>query len=99
MADVSLSAAPPGAVTLHLMLADGDFVPLDPQEVRIDLTDPIAGIGPMTVQASREDAGVWSTTPVTLPSPGPWQVKLMLLISDFEQITISGELAAEGNIE
>lgn len=99
MADVSLSAAPPGAVTLHLLLADGDFVPLDPQEVRIDLTDPIAGIGPLTVQASREDAGVWSTTPVTLPSPGPWQVNLMLLISDFEQVTLSGELAAEGNIE
>jgi copper transport protein len=99
MADVSLSAAPPGAVTLHLMLADGDFVPLDPQEVRIDLTDPIAGIGPLTVKASREDAGVWSTAPITLPSPGPWEVKLLLLISDFEQVTLSGELAAEGNIE
>ena len=99
MADVSLSAAPPGAVALHLMLADGDFVPLDPQEVRIDLTDPIAEIGPLTVKASREDAGVWFTTPVTLPSPGPWQVKLMLLISDFEQVTLSGELPAEGSTE
>jgi copper transport protein len=97
MADVSLSAAPPGAVTLHLMLADGDFVPLDTQEVRIDLTDPIAGIGPLTVRASREGAGVWSTAPTTLPSPGPWEIKLLLLISEFEQITISGELAAEGN--
>ena len=81
------------------MLADGDFVPLDPQEVRIDLTDPIAEIGPLTVQASREDAGVWFTTPVTLPSPGPWQVKLILLISDFEQITLRGELKADGKGE
>ncbi|NJM81106.1 MAG: copper resistance protein CopC/CopD [Tabrizicola sp.] len=96
MADVALSATPPGAVSVSLMLADADFVPFDPQEVRLDLTDPVAGIGPLTVQAKRDETGVWSTAPVTLPSPGPWEVRLMLLISDFEQVTLTGTLATIG---
>lgn len=96
MADVVLSGHPPGAVTIELFLADGDFGPLDPQEVRLALTDPAAGIGPLTVQASRQDRGHWTTPPVTLPSPGPWQVRLMLLITDFEQVTLSGDLVKEG---
>jgi copper transport protein len=99
MADVVLSASPPGAVTIDLFLADGDFDPLDPQEVRLALADPAAGIGPLTIQATRQEPGHWITPPVTLPSPGPWQVKLMLLITDFEQVTLSGDLVAEGPTE
>jgi copper transport protein len=99
MADVVLSASPPGAVTIDLFLADGDFGPLDPQEVRLALTDPAAGIGPLTVQANRQEPGHWTTPPLTLPSPGPWQVKLVLLVTDFEQVTLSGELVTEGQTE
>lgn len=99
MADIVLSASPPGAVTIELSLADGDFGLLDPKEVRLSMTDTVAGIGPLTVQAIRQGDGLWTTQPVTLPSPGPWQVRLVLLISDFEQVTLSGELPAEGNTE
>lgn len=94
MADIALSAPPPGAISLRLTLADGDFAVLDPQEVRLSLTDPRASIGPLTVPATRQDAGLWVAGPVTLPSAGPWEIRLMLLVSDFEQVTLSGELAA-----
>ena len=96
MADIAFSASPPGAVSLRLSLADGDFGPLEPQEVRLSLTDPEAGIGPLTVQALRQEPGLWITPPVTLPSPGPWQVRLMLLVSDFEQVTLTGDLKPFG---
>ena len=99
MADVVLSAGPPGAVTIDLFLADGDFGPLDPQEVRLALTDPAAGIGPLTVQANRQEPGHWTTPPVILPSPGPWQVRLVLLVTDFEQVTLSGDLVVKGPAE
>jgi copper transport protein len=67
--------------------------------VRLALTDPAAGIGPLTVQANRQEPGHWTTPPLTLPSPGPWQVKLVLLVTDFEQVTLSGELVTEGQTE
>lgn len=92
LADIELSAAPPGAVSVHLVLADARMGPLDPLEVRLALTDPAAGIGPLTVRAARQGPGLWDTPPITLPSPGPWTVRLILLISDFEQITLTGEL-------
>jgi copper transport protein len=97
MADIELSAAPPGAVSVNLFLADARMDPLDPLEVRLVLTDPTAGIGPLTVQANRHGPGLWVSAPVTLPSPGPWEVRLLLLVSDFEQLTLTGELELQGN--
>jgi copper transport protein len=96
MATIELSAAPPGAVSLRVSLADGDFNLLEPQEVRLTLTDPVAGIGPLAVEVARAEPGLWTTAPVTLPTPGPWEVRLMLLISDFEQVTLTGELKVKG---
>ena len=96
MATIELTAAPPGAVSLRVSLADGDFNLLEPQEVRLTLTDPVAGIGPLAVVAARAEPGLWTTASVTLPTPGPWEVRLMLLISDFEQVTQTGELKVKG---
>ena len=96
MATIELTAAPPGAVSLRVSLADGDFNLLEPQEVRLTLTDPVAGIGPLAVVATRAEPGLWTTDPVTLPTTGPWEVRLMLLISDFEQVTLTGELQVKG---
>ena len=96
MATIDLTAAPPGAVSLRVSLADGDFNLLEPQEVRLILTDPVAGIGPLAVEATRAEPGLWTTAPVSLPTPGPWEVRLMLLISDFEQVTLTGELKVKG---
>lgn len=96
MATIELTATPPGAVSLRVSLADGDFNLLEPQEVRLSLNDPVAGIGPLAVEAKRAEPGLWTTAPVTLPTQGPWEVRLMLLISDFEQVTLTGELKVKG---
>jgi copper transport protein len=92
MADIFPSAVPPGAVGLQIYLADGDLNPLDPQEVRLSLTDPVAGIGPLNVTAAQQKPGLWTTAPLTLPSPGPWQIQLVLLVTDFSQVTLTGTL-------
>lgn len=91
MADVVPSAPAPGRVGFTLVLSDPDFAPLDPREVRIALIDHQTGIGPLGASARRSATGVWETDPLTLPTPGPWQISLSLLISDFEQTTLSGE--------
>jgi copper transport protein len=97
MANIELTAAPPGVLSLRLSMADGDFNPLEPQEVRLTLTDPVAGIGPLRVEAKRAEPGLWTTPPITLPTSGPWKLQLILLISDFEQVTLTGEIKVQGS--
>jgi copper transport protein len=94
MADLAATAPFPGATGFRLTLADGDFVPLDPKEVTLALTDSIAGIGPLTAPATQTGPGAWAVAPMTLPTPGPWEVRITLLITDFEQISLTGTLPA-----
>ena len=96
MVDLSATAPFPGPTGFRLTIADGDFVPLDPKEVTLSLTDNGAGIGPLSAQAVRVGPGTWEVPPLTLPTPGPWEVQLRLLINDFEQITIAGSLPVSG---
>ncbi len=97
MADLAATAPFPGAIGFILTLADGDFVPLDPKEVTLTLTDSTAGIGPLTASAMQSGPGVWKVPPMTLPTPGPWEVRITLLITDFEQISLTGTLPAATN--
>jgi copper transport protein len=98
MADITATAPFPGATGFRLALLDGSFVAFDPQEVTLSLSDPLAGIGPLTAPARRVEAGLWDVPPMTLPTPGPWDVRLTLLVSDFEQITLTGRLSAQAGI-
>lgn len=94
MADLAATAHIPGATGFYLTLADGDFAPLDPKEVTLALTDSIAGIGPLTASAMQTGPGSWTVAPTILPTPGPWEVRITLLITDFEQISLTGTLPA-----
>lgn len=94
MADLAATAPFPGATGFNLTLADGDFVPLAPKEVTLTLTDSTAGIGPLTASAMQTGPGAWAVAPMTLPTPGPWEVRITLLITDFEQISLTGTLPA-----
>lgn len=94
MADLAATAPFPGATGFRLTLADGDFLPLDPKEVMLVLTDRTAGIGPLTASAKQAGPGEWAVAPMTLPTPGPWEVRITLLITDFEQIGLTGTLPA-----
>jgi copper transport protein len=97
MADLVATASFPGATGFNLTLADGDFVPLAPMEVTLTLTDSTAGIGPLTASAMQTGPGAWAVAPMTLPTPGPWEVRITLLITDFEQISLTGTLPAATN--
>lgn len=74
MIDVEASIAPPGLVTLTLMVATSDFDPLLPLEIQVALTDREAGIGPLRGKAEIQSDGSWVAGPFTLPTTGPWEV-------------------------
>jgi copper transport protein len=97
MIDLAATAAFPGRTGFVLSVMDGDFVPLDPQEVTVSLTDPVAGIGPLSVAAAKTGLGQWEVPLQTLPTAGPWEVQITLLISDFKQLRLTGTLPATGS--
>lgn len=92
MVDLAATARFPGMTGFRLSLADGDFAPLFPKEVTLTLTDKAAGIGPLTAIAKHVGPGDWTVAPLTLPTPGPWEVRVTLLITDFQQISLTGTL-------
>jgi len=61
--------------------------------VRLTLTDPAGGIGPLRASATQGEGGRWLAGPITLPTAGPWEVRITLLIDDFTQVSVDGLLA------
>lgn len=92
MADIRLTPGRPGPVAIALGFQTGDFAELVPREVEVVLAHPEAGIEPIRLMALRGGDGLWHAGPVTLPVPGGWKVTLRLLVSDFEQVTLSDTL-------
>lgn len=89
MADIAVTGGAPGKVGYTITLADGDMAPLAPLEVHLALTDEATGIGPLKAEATRQPDGTW-TAGLLLPTAGPWQMKLIVVITDFEVETLRG---------
>ena len=91
MAQVTLSPGRPGAVRARIVLASGRAAPVDPKEVTLVLSKPDAGIGPLERQARRAERG-WEVDGLVLPLAGPWQVKVEILVNDFEKASLEGSV-------
>jgi len=92
MAQVTLSPGRPGASLARIVLASGRAAPVDPKEVTLVLSKPDAGIGPIERQARRAERG-WEVEGLVLPLAGPWQVKVEILVNDFEKASLEGSVA------
>jgi copper transport protein len=62
----------------------GDFSPFRPKEVALILSNPAAGVEPIRRPATLRE-GVWQVDALALPVPGRWQVRVDILVSDFEK--------------
>ncbi|WP_306752074.1 copper resistance CopC/CopD family protein [Paracoccus actinidiae] len=91
MVMVAPSAVPPGTVSFTLHVSDASRPGVAPKEVSMSLSDPAAGIGPIEVEAEALD-GQWQTQPATLPTAGPWEAIITVLVSDFEQVRLNGDI-------
>ncbi len=92
MADVTISMAPPGAIDVSLIFADGSAGPLQPKEANLYFTDSVAGIGPIKSKAKLTSDSTWHAGPITLPTQGPWEIAVIVLITDFRQTTLTGTI-------
>lgn len=89
MANLVFSKAPPGSITVEIALSLNDAGE-EAKEVSVSFFDPVTGIGPIDGVARKESASRWKVGPNTLPTPGPWEITLTVLISDFEQEKLRG---------
>ena len=91
MAQVTLSPGRPGASRARIVIASGRGEPVDPKEVTLVLSKPDAGIGPVQREARRAERG-WAVDGLVLPLVGPWQVKVEILVNDFEKTSLEGSV-------
>jgi copper transport protein len=92
MADLTITPGRAGQVAASMIIMTGDYAPLDAKEVTLSLANPAAGIEPVRREATRPGDGSWAVNGLSIPAPGRWSVRIDILVSDFEQVTLKGEI-------
>jgi copper transport protein len=90
MADVLFEPGRAGPVRLTIGLMNGDFGPLAAREVEVTLTNPDRGVEPIRRKADPVLGGGFAVEGITLPVGGCWEIRLGILVSDFDVITLQG---------
>lgn len=78
----------PGQMTITF--SGPDDQPIKAQAVTVTLSNPEQGIEPLSREALRDDDDIWRVSALPLPNTGGWQARLIILIDDFDQITLDG---------
>jgi copper transport protein len=84
MADVTLEPGRVGTSRVSIVVLRGDFSLLEPKEVALILSNPAAGVEPVRRAATLRE-GVWQVDALPLPVAGRWQLRVDVLVSDFER--------------
>lgn len=92
MVDLTLTPGRAGPVGVSMVLQSGEFGPLAAKEVALELSQPALGIEPIQRQARRTGEGAWQVDGLTIPSAGRWQVRVEVLVTDFDKLTLDGTL-------
>jgi len=82
-----------GALTTIVVRPKKGGAPLDAQQVTLLLDDPRQGLEPIRRIAERQADGVWQVSGLSLPRATLWRVRIDILVSDFKQIRLEGEIA------
>jgi copper transport protein len=91
MADLQIEPPAPDGRRITIGVLDGEFRPLAAKEVELVLSKPDVGIEPLRLVATRVDTTNWRIDGVRAPLAGRWHVRVDILVSDFEKITIDDE--------
>ena len=92
MADLTIESAGIAGRSIALTVLDGQFAPLAAKEVTLVLAKPEAGIEPLRMSATHVEGASWRIDNVQLPALGNWDVRVEILISDFEKITLEDKI-------
>lgn len=92
MADVTITPGHAGPVAVSVMTMTGEFTVLEPKEIAFELSNPKAGIEPIRRALQKGNDGLWHAEGLVVPISGQWEVKLDLLVTDFDLLHLNGEV-------
>jgi copper transport protein len=92
MFQVLVSSGKPGVDSFVLQIMTGDASPLQAKEVTLILSLPEKGIEPMERKATQASDGNWTVRDMPIPFAGRWHVRVEVLVTDFEKLTLEEEL-------
>lgn len=81
---------------LHIRLFNAKGAPMRAQEVEVVFSSPASGIEPIVFVAQHQEDGRWQARPVELPYQATWHVRVNVLVSDFERISLETVLNRSG---
>jgi copper transport protein len=96
MAQVTLSPAQVGHVLATIAVMGADHGPLEAKEVTLSLAQPSRGVESIERQAVKTHSGVWQIERLFVPLPGQWQMRVDMLINDFEKVILEGGIGISG---
>ena len=93
MAEIEIDRAKQRSPQASVLVLDGAFQPLAAKEVTLVLANPAAGIEPIRMNATRAGANggaganpsTWRIGDLRIPVAGRWNLRVEILISDFEK--------------
>ena len=88
MANLIVSPARPGPVAVTINVMDVESRPLEVKGVEIVLLDPQNQIEPIRQKAERVTSATWRINEMAIPMAGTWLVRINLLITDFDKVTV-----------
>jgi copper transport protein len=88
IADITLASAWSGPNRATITLRSSDGSPLEAKEVTFAASNPGDGVEPILRSAERSEAGDWLVADLLLAPPGRWTLRIDVLVSDFEQVTL-----------
>lgn len=91
MADISFRPGRAGPVAVAIYPMAADFAPMEAKEVTLVLSKADAGLEPLRRAATKVD-GVWRVDEMQIPLAGVWQIRVDILITDFDIAKLSGEI-------
>lgn len=90
MAQITLFPGRSGATRANIVLASAHGGAMHPKEISLVLAKPGSGIEPIERPAVKAGRNEWSVDGLVLPLPGPWQIKVEVLVDDFEKASLEG---------
>lgn len=93
MLNLTLTPGRAGEVAAEIRLTGMDLAPLPARQVTLELGNRDLGIEPIERAARPDGSGSWRVDQLALPAAGTWQAEVDVLVSDFQQFRLAGEIA------
>jgi copper transport protein len=93
MAEIAIERGGGEGARASMLVLDGAFQPLAAKEVTLVLANPAAGIEPLRRSAVHSGESNWRIEGLRVPVAGRWNVRVEILVSDFDKVTVEDSVA------